>query len=107
MKETTKIKIKYVTRQMLAIRLLERKAEDKKEQLEKWLETNSVEISEYVQSLQAASIKKFHQVNNDYIAELMLKDGLPYFYISNLTNLPHSRLYIIKNKLGKLVNKNG
>lgn len=101
MKETTKNKIKYVNRQLLAIRLLERKAEDKKEQLEKWLESNADEISDYVQTLQAASIRECYQIDNYYIAKRMLQDGLPYHYIGKVANLSARQLYTIKVKINK------
>lgn len=108
MKETTKNKIKYLNRQLLAIQLLERRAEEKKEELEKWLESNADDISQYVQELRNKSqteAAKHDYTCNFFIARQMLTDGLPYHYISKITGLTKRQLYPIKAKLNK-VDKN-
>lgn len=101
MKETTKNKIVYVNRQLLQIKLLERRLAKKLKDLSEWSAKSGAEISKYVQGLQNDSLHLFNAVYQDYVAKRMLEDELPYFYISNVTGLKQYQLYRIKVKIKK------
>lgn len=102
MLETTKNKIKYLNRQLLAIQLLERRTEERKENLEKWLESNADEIAKYVEGLRNDSktqSPKNDHTGNFYVAYRMLVDGLPYHYVGKVTGLNARQLYTITAKI--------
>ena len=101
MKETTKNKILYASRQLLQIKLLERRLAKKLKALSDWSAESGAEVSEYVQSLHSDSLALFNSVYPDYVAKRMLEDELPYFYISNATGLKQYQLYRIKLKIKK------
>lgn len=105
MKESTKNKITYLNRQLIQIKLLERRLAKKLQAVSKWSAESGAEVSEYVQGLHNDSLQLFNRVYQDYVAERMLKDELPYLYISNVTGLKQYQLYRIKLKIKKEVTK--